>query len=137
MSGTLNRVTIIGNLGRDPEVRTTPDGRKIVSFSVATSETWKGKDGERKDRTDWHNIVIYGEGLCGVAEKYLRKGSKLFVEGALQTRTWKGKDGAERQTTEIVVGGRGVLKLLDTATKKEEVNIATANDSPWDDDLPC
>ncbi len=114
MAGSVNKVIIIGNLGADPEVRTTQDGRKIANLRIATSETWKDKStSERRERTDWHRVVIFSEGLARIAEQYLRKGSKVYIEGQLQTRKWTGQDGIERQTTEVVLNGfDGKLVLL-------------------------
>jgi single-strand DNA-binding protein len=110
----INKVTLVGNLGADPEVRSTGSGDKVVSFRLATSETWKDRSGERQERTEWHNVVIWNENLGGVAEKYLRKGSKIYVEGALQTRKWTDRDGADRYTTEVVLQRfRGELQMLD------------------------
>jgi single-strand DNA-binding protein len=115
MAGSVNKVILIGNLGRDPEVRSTQDGMKIVQLSVATSESWRDKaSGERKDKTEWHRVVIFNDRLAEVAEKYLRKGSKVYVEGQLQTRKWTDKDGAEKYTTEIVLSRfKGELTMLD------------------------
>lgn len=111
---SVNKVILVGNLGRDPEVRSTQDGMKIVQLSIATSESWKDKSGERKERTDWHRAVIYNERLADVAEKYLRKGSKLYIEGQLQTRKWTDKGGVEKYTTEVVLGKfRGEIVMLD------------------------
>ncbi len=116
MAGSVNKVILVGNLGRDPEVRFTQDGTKIVNFSMATSESWKDKStGERREKTEWHRIVIFNERLADVAEKYLRKGSKVYIEGALQTRKWTGNDGQERYTTEVALQRfRGELTMLDT-----------------------
>ncbi|HEY4134869.1 MAG TPA: single-stranded DNA-binding protein [Alphaproteobacteria bacterium] len=115
MAGSVNKVILIGNLGRDPEVRSTQDSMKIVQLSVATSESWKDKmSGERKDKTEWHRVVIFNERLAEVAEKFLRKGSKVYVEGQLQTRKWTDKDGVEKYTTEVVLSRfRGELTMLD------------------------
>ncbi len=114
MAGSVNKVIVVGNLGRDPEVRSTQDGRPIVSMSVATSESWKDKaTGERRERTEWHRVVIFNEHLAGVAEKYLKKGSKVYLEGQLQTRKWTDQSGAEKYTTEIVLANyRGELQML-------------------------
>lgn len=111
----VNKVILVGNLGKDPEIRTTGDGTKIVSFSLATSESWRDKaSGERKERTEWHNVVIFNEQLGKVAEQYLRKGSKVYVEGALQTRKWTDKEGQTKYTTEVVLQRfRGELTMLD------------------------
>lgn len=112
----VNKVILVGNLGKDPVVRATNDGSKIVSFSLATSETWRDKaSGERKEKTEWHNIVIFNENIGKVAEQYLRKGSKVFVEGQMQTRKWTDKDNQEKYTTEVVIGRfKGELTLLDS-----------------------
>ena len=116
MAGSVNKVILIGNLGRDPEIRTTQDGVKIANFSVATSETWRDKNsGERKERTEWHRVVIFNERLVDVVEKYLKKGAKVYIEGALQTRKWTDNSGAERYTTEVVLQRfRGELTMLDS-----------------------
>jgi single-strand DNA-binding protein len=116
MAGSVNKVILIGNLGKDPETRRMTSGDPIVSFSLATSETWRDKSsGERKEKTEWHRIVIFNKNLAEVAEKYLRKGSKVYVEGALQTRKWTDKDGQEKYTTEVVLQNfRGELTMLDT-----------------------
>ncbi|OHC76066.1 MAG: single-stranded DNA-binding protein [Rhodospirillales bacterium RIFCSPLOWO2_12_FULL_58_28] len=115
MAGSVNKVILVGNLGRDPEVRFSQSGDKIVNFSIATSENWKDKNtGERREKTEWHRVVIFNSRLAEVAEKYLRKGSKVYVEGALQTRKWTGKDGVEKDTTEVVLQNfRGELTMLD------------------------
>jgi single-strand DNA-binding protein len=104
MAGSVNKVILIGNLGRDPEVRRTQDGRPIVNLNLATTENWRDKTtGERRDRTEWHRVVIFNEGLCRVAEQYLRKGSKVYIEGQLQTRKWTDQQGQERYSTEVVL----------------------------------
>ena len=114
MSG-VNKAIVVGHLGRDPDVRRTQDGRPVASFSVATSETWRDKaSGERKERTEWHRVVIFNEGLAKVAEQYLKKGSKVYLEGKMQTRKWTDQGGIERHTTEIVLTGfHAQLVLLD------------------------
>lgn len=106
---------LIGRVGKDPEIHKTQAGKKIASFSLATSETWKDKNtGEKREKTEWHNIVIYNEGIAGVVEKYVHKGSQIYIEGALQTRKWQDKDGKDRYTTEVVLQGfNGQLILLD------------------------
>lgn len=111
---SLNKVQLIGNLGRDPEVRHTQDGKPIVNLSLATSETWKDRNtGERKERSEWHRVVIFNEGLAKVAEQYLKKGSTVYIEGQLQTRKWTDKDGAEKYSTEIILQNyRGELVML-------------------------
>jgi len=115
MAGSVNKVILIGNLGRDPEVRHTQAGGLIVQLSVATSENWRDKaSGERKERTEWHRVVIFNERLAEVAQKYLKKGAKVYLEGQLQTRKWTDKDGAEKYTTEVVVPRfNGTLTMLD------------------------
>lgn len=119
MSGSINKVILIGNLGRPPEVRFSPDGGKIANLSVATSETWKDKaSGERRERTEWHRVVIFNDKLAEVSEKYLKKGSKVYLEGQLQTRKWTDQQGQERYTTEVVLSKyRGELTMLDTPGK--------------------
>jgi single-strand DNA-binding protein len=115
MAGSVNKVILVGNLGRDPEIKRMPSGDAIVNFSIATSETWRDKQtGERKEKTEWHRIVIFNEGLAKIAEQYLRKGSKVYIEGQLQTREWQDKDGTKRSTTEVVLQRyRGEMTLLD------------------------
>jgi single-strand DNA-binding protein len=116
MAGSVNKVILIGNLGRDPEIRSTQDGMRIANFSLATSENWRDKaSGERKERTEWHRVVIFNERLVEIAEKYLKKGAKVYLEGALQTRKWTDNSGQERYTTEVVLQRfRGELTMLDT-----------------------
>ncbi len=115
MAGSVNKVILVGNLGRDPEVRRAPSGDAIVNFSVATSESWRDRQtGERREKTEWHNVVIFNENLGKIAEQYLKKGSKVYLEGSLQTRKYQDKSGQERQTTEVVLQKfRGELTLLD------------------------
>ena len=117
MAGSVNKVILIGNLGRDPEIRSTQDGREIANLAIATSESWKDKNtGERKEKTEWHRVVVFNDGLVGVVKNYLKKGSKVYVEGALQTRKWTNKDGQEQYSTEVVLQGPGaVLTMLDGA----------------------
>ena len=116
MAGSVNKVILVGNLGRDPEIRSTQDGTRIANLSVATSETWRDKaSGERKEKTEWHRVVIFNKNLADVAEKYLRKGAKVYLEGALQTRKWTDKDGAEKYSTEVVLQNfNGTLVMLDS-----------------------
>ena len=118
MAGSVNKVILVGNLGRDPEIRSTQDGQRIAHFTLATSENWRDRaTGERKERTEWHRVVIFNERLAEIAEKYLRKGSKVYVEGQLQTRKWADQQGQERYTTEVVLTRfRGELTMLDGAT---------------------
>ena len=116
MAGSVNKVILIGNLGKDPEIRTSQDGTKIVNLTLATSETWNDRaSGERKERTEWHRVVIFNDRIGDVAERYLKKGAKVYVEGSLQTRKWTDQSGQERYTTEVVIGRfRGELTMLDT-----------------------
>ena len=106
MAGSVNKVILVGNLGADPEIRRTQDGRPIANLRIATSESWRDKNtGERKEKTEWHRVVIFNEGLCKIAEQYLKKGSKVYLEGALQTRKWQDKDGQDKYSTEVVLQG--------------------------------
>jgi single-strand DNA-binding protein len=116
MAGSVNKVILIGNLGKDPEVRSTQDGSKIVNLTLATSETWNDRaSGERKERTEWHRVVIFNDRVADVAERFLKKGAKIYVEGTLQTRKWTDQQGQERYTTEVVIGRfNGQLTMLDT-----------------------
>jgi single-strand DNA-binding protein len=117
MAGSVNKVILIGNLGQDPEVKSFQNGGRIANLRIATSENWKDKNtGERKERTEWHTVVLQSEGLVGVAERYLRKGSKVYIEGQLRTRKWQDQSGNDRYTTEVSVGGiGGVMTMLDGA----------------------
>ena len=116
MAGSVNKVILVGNLGKDPEVRSTQDGSKIVNLTLATSETWNDRaSGERKEKTEWHRVVIFNDRTADVAEKYLKKGAKVYIEGSLQTRKWTDQQGQERYTTEVVIGRfNGQLTMLDT-----------------------
>ena len=131
MAGSLNRVMLIGNLGRDPEIRSTNDGRRIANLSIATSDTWRDKNsGERKERTEWHRIVIFNEHLVEVVEKYVHKGDKIYVEGALQTRKWTDNSNVERYSTEVVLQNfKGELTMLSNSGGG---NRPPAADSPDD-----
>jgi single-strand DNA-binding protein len=117
MAGSVNKVILIGNLGADPEIRRTQDGRPIANLRVATSESWRDKaTGERKEKTEWHRVVIFNEGLCKIAEQYLKKGAKVYLEGALQTRKWQDQSGQDRYSTEVVLQGfNSQLTMLDRA----------------------
>src|SRR4051795_667290 len=117
MAGSVNKVILVGNLGRDPEIRSTQDGTRIASLNLATSETWRDRaSGERKERTEWHRVAIFNDRLVELAEKYLRKGSKIYIEGQLQTRKWQDQQGQDRYTTEVVLSRfRGELTMLDGA----------------------
>jgi single-strand DNA-binding protein len=144
MAGSVNKVTLLGNLGRDPEVRSGQDGSKIVSFSMATTESWKDRaTGDRRDRTEWHRVVVFNPNLAEICERYLRKGSKVYVEGQLQTRKWQDKDGIERFTTEVVIPRfKGELALLDSRGSMGD-DVSDIADIPSDqppagidDDIP-
>ena len=115
MAGSVNKVILVGNLGKDPEIRRTQDGRPIANLTLATSESWRDKtSGEKREKTEWHRVVIFNDGLCRVAEQYLKKGAKVYIEGQLQTRKWQDKDGQDRYSTEVVLQGfNSVLTMLD------------------------
>ena len=133
---SLNKVTLIGNVGNDPEIRTTQSGSKIANFSLATSESWKDKvSGERKTKTEWHKIVIFSENLVKVIENYIKKGSKLYIEGALQTRKWQDKDGVEKYTTEIVLQGYNCR--LDMLDKKDSSQSQDSYDEDAEQEKPA
>lgn len=156
MAGSVNKVIIIGNLGADVEVKSFSNGGKIANMRLATSESWKDKaTGERKEKTEWHNVTIQGDGLVGIAERYLRKGSKVYIEGKLQTRKWQDQSGADRYSTEVVVGMGGALTMLDSPQGDKPVydtrgeqpygsrgapaqtgRQANANADDLDDDIP-
>lgn len=115
MAGSLNKVMLIGNLGADPEIRSFQNGGKVANLRIATSETWKDRNtGERQERTEWHTVAIFSEGLVNVVERFLKKGSKVYIEGKLQTRKWQGQDGQDRYTTEVVVDINGSMQMLDS-----------------------
>lgn len=145
MSGSVNKVIIIGNVCADPDVRRTQDGRPIVNMSVATNESWRDKaTGERREKAEFHRVVIFNEGLCKVAESYLKKGSKVYLEGQLQTRKWQDQSGADKYSTEIVLQGfNGTLQMLDGKPEGERQSGGTSYDGPsggsgaaLDDDIP-
>ena len=117
MAGSLNKVMLIGNLGADPEIRSFQNGGKVANLRIATSETWKDRNtGERQERTEWHTVAIFSEGLVGVVERFLKKGSKVYIEGSLQTRKWQDNNGQDRYSTEVVLRGmNGTLTMLDGA----------------------
>jgi single-strand DNA-binding protein len=119
MAGSVNKVILVGNLGADPDVRHTQDGRPIVNLSVATSDNWRDKTtGERREKTEWHRVVIFNEGLAKIAQQYLKKGSKVYLEGALQTRKWQDQEGKDRYTTEVVLQGfNSAMTMLDTRSE--------------------
>lgn len=139
MSGSVNKVILIGNLGRDPEVRTMSNGGKVANLSLATSESWKDKaTGERKEKSEWHRVVIFGQ-LAEIAEKYTRKGSKVYVQGSLQTRKWTDNAGVEKYTTEVVLQGFGAeLVLLDKPQQNDRpvADNARATSDDFSDDVP-
>jgi single-strand DNA-binding protein len=132
MAGSVNKVTLIGNLGRDPEVRFAQSGDKIANISIATSETWNDKvSGERKEKTEWHRVVIFNKFLADIAEKYLKKGSKVYVEGALQTRKWTDNAGVEKYTTEVVLSNfKGELTMLDGRNESGDNGGASSLQEP-------
>ena len=127
----INKVILVGNVGKDPEIRRTQDGRAIANLSLATSETWRDKaTGERKEKTEWHRVVIFSEGLCRIAEQYLKKGAKVYIEGNLQTRKWQDDNGADRYSTEVVLQNfGGVMTMLDSRNGGGDFQAA-GNDSP-------
>ncbi len=140
MSGSVNKVILVGNLGADPEIRQTKDGRPVAQLSIATSENWKDRNtGERREKTEWHRVVIFSEGLCRVAENYLRKGSKVYIEGQLQTRKWQDQSGADRYTTEVVLQGfNSTLTMLDSRGGGDSMGASGnfGQSSPMDSEAP-
>ena len=147
MSGSLNKVMLIGRLGQDPEVRNTQDGRSLCTFSIATSESWNDKNtGEKREKTEWHRVVVFNEGLVNIVQQYVKKGSNVFIEGQLQTRKWEDKDGIEKYTTEVVLQGfNSTFKMLDNRNSgSNDNNFSQDNaisesgnfDSEIDDDIP-
>jgi single-strand DNA-binding protein len=163
MAGSVNKVILVGNLGKDPEIRRTQDGRPIANLSIATSDTWRDKaTGERKEKTEWHRVVIFSEPLCKIVEQYLKKGAKVYIEGALQTRKWTDASGVEKYSTEVVLQGfNSTLTMLDgrsggggnfggsddaggdfgsggpsSAAPRRAVAAAGARNSDMDDDIP-
>jgi len=145
MAGSVNKVILVGNLGKDPEVRRMTSGDPVVNLSIATSESWRDKaSGERKEKTEWHRVVIFNKNLADVAEKYLKKGAKVYVEGQLQTRKWTDKDGAEKYSTEVVLQNfRGELTMLDGRNGGGEGGGRGAGEAPasfqrdeMDDEIP-
>jgi len=144
MAGSLNKVTLIGNLGNDPEIRSMNNGGKVATLSIATTETWKDKQsGEKREKSEWHRVVIFGDGLTRVAESYLKKGSKVYIEGSLQTRKWQDRDGNDKYTTEVVLQGfGGTLIMLDSRNSGGQSQRQERQDAPpsenfdMDDDIP-
>jgi len=152
MAGSVNKVILLGNIGKNPEIKSTQNGSKLASFSIATSKRWKDKQTqEYKDKTEWHKVVVFGEGLVDIVDKYVKKGSKIYIEGELQTRKWQDQTGNDRYTTEVILQGfNSTLTLLDkrdnstSISEKSEENIIENNnpksqnetDSSIDDDIP-
>jgi len=134
MAGSVNKVILVGNLGKDPEIRRTQDGRPIANLSVATSDTWRDKaTGERKEKTEWHRVVIFSEPLCKIVEQYLKKGAKVYIEGALQTRKWTDQAGVEKYSTEVVLQGfNSVLTMLDGRSGGGGGNFGGSDDAGGD-----
>ncbi|WP_417825346.1 single-stranded DNA-binding protein [Thalassospira povalilytica] len=141
MAGSVNKVILVGNLGRDPEIRFTQAGKKIANFSIATSEQWRDRQsGERRERTEWHRIVVFNEGLADVVERFVKKGSKLYIEGQLRTRKWQGQDGKDNYTTEVVLEGfNSNLTMLDSqgqgdgggASNNDGGSFGSGSDTGW------
>ena len=147
MSGSLNKVMLIGRLGQDPEVRNTQDGRSLCTFSIATSESWNDKNtGEKREKTEWHRVVVFNEGLVNIIQQYVKKGSNVFIEGQLQTRKWEDKDGIEKYTTEVVLQGfNSTFKMLDSRnsgstdnnfSQDNAISDSSNFDTEIDDDIP-
>ena len=136
MAGSLNKVMLIGNLGADPEVRNLPNGGKVVNLSIATSETWKDKNsGERKEKTEWHRVVVFNEGLVKVIEQYLHKGDKVYIEGQLQTRKWQDQAGVDKYSTEIVLAAfNGTMTMLQTQGNGNGASGSSSSSAPRRDD---
>ena len=133
MTGSINKVVLLGNLGRDPEIRHSNSGKKIATFSIATSDTWKDSSNTRQERTEWHRIVVFNSSIADFVERFVKKGSKVYVEGSLQSRKWTDKDGQERFVTEIVVGQyKGELLLLDPRAEGAEGGAAASSNNGWD-----
>ncbi len=126
---SINKVILVGNVGQDPEIRQTQDGREIANFSLATSESWKDKNtGEKKEKTEWHRVVIFSQGLVNIAKQYIKKGSKLYIEGSLQTRKWSDSSGIEKYTTEIVLQNyNATLQIIDSRDKSERYDSDSSN----------
>ena len=139
MAGSVNKVIIVGNLGKDPEIRRTQDGRPIATLSVATSESWRDKaTGERKEKTEWHRVVIFSEPLCKIVEQYLKKGAKVYIEGALQTRKWTDQSGVEKYSTEVVLQGfNSTLTMLDGRSGGGGGNFASDDSGDFGSSSPA
>jgi len=134
----LNKATLIGNVGKDPEIRSTQDGREIANFSLATSESWKDKNGERQEKTEWHNVVVFSEGLVKLIKGYVKKGDKLYIEGAIKTRKWVDKEGVDKYSTEIVLQGYNASIIMLSGKKKDDDPQASqpSGASGMDDAIP-
>jgi single-strand DNA-binding protein len=138
MAGSVNKVILVGNLGKDPEVRSFANGGRVASFSIATSESWK-KDGEKKERTEWHRISVLNDKLVDIVEKYIKKGAKVYIEGQLETRKWTDKDGQDKYTTEVVLRPfKGEITMLDSkgGGAREEADAQQAESTEWKDKAP-
>ncbi len=137
MSGSINKVILVGNVGADPEIRRTQDGRPIVNLRIATSESWRDRNtGERREKTEWHRVVVFNEGLCKVIEQYLKKGATVYIEGALQTRKWTDQSGQERYSTEVVLQGfNSILTMLDSRNSGGE-RVEQQSGAPVHDETP-
>ena len=136
MAGSVNKVILLGNLGRNPDIRTMQNGKKVCTLSLATSDSWKDKEtGEKKEKTEWHRVVVFNEGLIGVVENYVKKGTKLYIEGSLQTRKWTDESGNEKYTTEIVIQGYGG-RIDIVSAKGSEQEISGDQDIPENIDAP-
>lgn len=142
---SINKVILVGNVGKDPEIRRTESGKAIASFTLATSESWKDKNtGEKKESTEWHRVVVFSDGLSGIVEKYVNKGSKLYIEGQLQTRKWTDKDGVEKYTTEVVLKGFNAnITLLDGRSESNSNDYSSGKQNDYervsrglDDEIP-
>jgi single-strand DNA-binding protein len=138
MAGSVNRAILVGKLGADPEIRRTQDGRPIANLRIATSESWRDRNsGERKEKTEWHTVVIFNEGLCKVAEQYLKKGASVYIEGAMQTRKWQAQDGNDRYSTEVVLQGfNSTLTMLDSPGGGSRQPASDRYGNPADEDFP-
>lgn len=140
MAGSINKAMIMGNLGKDPEIRNTKDGKKVATLSIATSESWKDKDGKKQEKTEWHKVVVFNQGICSLCEQYLCKGAKVLIEGAITTRKWTDDKGIDRYTTEIVLANfNGNLTIVDFGGDGERKSKTQDKDSwnstPQDDDF--
>ena len=134
MAGSVNKVVLVGNLGREPEIRHTNTGKKVASFSLATSDVWKDANGERQEKTEWHRVVVFNPSTADFVERFVKKGSKVYVEGSLQTRKWTDNSGQDKYTTEVVVSNfKGEIVLLDGRSETGDASFSTpASDSGWD-----